>query len=458
MSKRPTVWVPIALWLICAACLAWQIFVPPFIGEANNGDFGKVSGHLSLAPVDGGDSNFVYFQPDWLHAKRNEWHSPYTSSEMALAWTALHLSGAAGENARFDIRWLGAVHALLFLAAFALLLRWHPLIAVAAMLAFTDVCYVAYLNSFYMDTAAVCGLLLQVVAACWIAVTDEPSPAQIVACGLAALLYATSKTQHALWSLLPAAFLAATGWRCRRTLTRGLAFGAAAAVLIAAVLLFATADRTNPAQAIFNKLFFQLGVAPGGSATLLELGVQPTELHYIGTHSYVPGSPANDRDWVEAFAKRTGYGRLAGWYLRHPGRAFGLLWDTLAKDAPEMRQNNLSNFRRQDGHPAAARTTQFAVWSDLRSTLTSRWPWHMVLWYVLFVAGGILVLRAPRFAAEARLAWIGLGIALMGAGQFAVAALADCLETGRHLFLFNACTDVMFCLAVAYLVSRRARA
>jgi hypothetical protein len=82
----------------------------------------------------------------------------------------------------------------------------------------------------------------------------------------------------------------------------------------------------------------------------------------------------------------------------------------------------------------------------------------MVLWYVLFVAGAILVLRAPRFASEVRLAWIGLGIAMLGAGQFAVAALADCLETGRHLFLFNASTDLMFCLAVAYLVSRRARA
>jgi hypothetical protein len=68
-----------------------------------------------------------------------------------------------------------------------------------------------------------------------------------------------------------------------------------------------------------------------------------------------------------------------------------------------------------------------------------------------------MVLRAPRFDAEARVAWIGLGIAVLGAGQFGVAALADCLETGRHLFLFNACTDIMFCLAVAYLVSRRAR-
>jgi hypothetical protein len=46
---------------------------------------------------------------------------------------------------------------------------------------------------------------------------------------------------------------------------------------------------------------------------------------------------------------------------------------------------------------------------------------------------------------------------VLGAGQFGVAALADCLETGRHLFVFNVCTELMFLLAVAYLASRRAR-
>ena len=454
MPGRATTWFRVGLWLTFAALLAFQVLAPPFVGIANNGDFGKIAGHLSLQAPDEGASNFIYFQPDYVHTARNYWKSPYASSEIVLVWVALHLSGATGEGDHFDIRWLGAVHGVIVLAAFALLLRQRRIgVAVLAMLIFTDISYTAYLNSFYMDAAALCGLLLLAAAAVGIAGTKEPSPAQILLCAFAAILYLTSKTQHALWALLPAVLLAATGLRCKRPLTRRLAWVGAVGVLLAGGLLLATADPTNRAQALFNKLFTQIGAAPDGAAMLQELGVQPEEMRYIGTHSFSPGSPAANRAWVEAFYNRTGFARLAGWYVRHPGRTLKILWATLATDAQTMRPENLSNFRREDGHPPGARSTRFALWSNFRAALLARWPWHMVLWYAVFIGGAIGVLGSPR----SRVAWIGLGVAALGLGEFAAAALADCMETARHLFLFHACSDLTFCFAAAYLAARLAR-
>jgi hypothetical protein len=447
--------IRIGLWLLAAACLTLQFCVPPFIGLADNADFGKVAGHLALAPVDLGASNFIYFQPNYLHTVRNYWNSPYESSETFLAWTALQISGARGEGARFDIRWLGAVHAALWLAALALLLRQRRIAGVvAAILIFTDVCYVSYLNTFYMDAAAMSGFLILCASACWIAAVEEPSPGQIVACSLGALIYVTAKTQHAIWLLLPVVFLAGTGLRCKRALTRRLALGLAVVVFASGAYMLATADPTNRAQALFNKLFFQIGMAPDGAAVLREMGVREDELRYIGTHSYAPGTPAGDQTWAQNFYAHTGYPRLAAWYVRHPGRAIGLLWSTLAKDAQELRQNNLSNLRRQDASGTNLRTDRFAVWSNFRSALLRRWPWHMVLWYVLFLAGVATMVLGPRSGAERRLAWVAAGVALLGLGHFALAALADCLETGRHLLLFQACTDVTICFAVGYAAAR----
>jgi hypothetical protein len=225
-------------------------------------------------------------------------------------------------------------------------------------------------------------------------------------------------------------------------------------VLAAGVLFLASADPTNRAQALFNKLFYQIGVAPGGAGYLRELGVRPEEMRYIGVHSFVPGSPAADRAWVESFYTRTTYSRLAGWYLRHPRIVLSTLWYVLTVDGPEFRQTNLSNFRRQDKRPPSALSDRFALWSGLRIWLLKRWPWHMPLWYTLFISATIAVLRSPRSAAERRLAWLAFAVAAFGLGQFGVAALADCLETGRHLFLFQVLTDVTICFAAAWLASR----
>src|ERR1035437_6050760 len=114
-----------------------------------------------------------------------------------------------------------------------------------------------------------------------------------------------------------------------------------------------------------------------------------------------------------------------------------------------MRPVNLGNFRAEDGHAAGARTQRFAVWSNWRSAMLRRWPWHMVAWYVVFLAG-CLVSGSP-------VRWVAMGIAALGAGEFAAAALADSLDAGRHLFLFHAATDLTVCFAAAWLLQKMAQ-
>lgn len=438
MPARPNSWLRLALLLAAALCLAGQLLGPDAIGIANNGDFGKVYGYLSLAPR-GPETNFVYFQPEYTYSARNFWNSPYHSAETALAWAATRLAGATREGAGFDLRWLGALHASLCLAALAMFLlacRPFPLYALAPLLLFTDVCYTAYLNSFYMDAAALCGLLLMTAAAVWL-VTDRTA-APLCAFIAAALLFATSKAQHSIWAWLPAAFLLwhAARHRCHRA----LAASGAALVLCAGVAMLLTTDGSYRGQAVFNVIFYRLG--PAG-ADLRELGVAPEEFRFRGMHAYSEGAPAADRRWTEQFYARTGVARLLHWYLRHPLRTSCFLAGTLRDAAPEMRPENLSNFPQAAGRAPGARTTRFALWSDLRAAMLRHWPWHMPVWYLLFAAGCAWS-RSP-------LKWLGLGIAVLGAGEFVAASLGDALDAGRHLFLFHAATDLTVCFAVAWL-------
>jgi hypothetical protein len=160
------------------------------------------------------------------------------------------------------------------------------------------------------------------------------------------------------------------------------------------------------------------------------------------------GAPTADRQWTEDFYARTGFGRLLGWYARHPADTFQVLRETLTEGAPEMRPVNLGNFRVQGGRPPGARTQRLAAWSDLRSALLRRWPWHLVLWYAAFIA--VCVVIAARDASP--VVWVAIGIAVLGTGEFLAASLGDCLDAGRHLFLFQAATDLTVCFAAAWAI------
>ena len=426
-----------------------RLLLPGFVGIANNGDFAKVSGWLCLRPR-GPETNFLYFQPDYMWLARNYWDSPYHSSETILAWLATRLAGATHEGAAFDIRWLGAIHSALYLAAFGILLaalrglgrRLQTALALLPLLIFTDVCYTAYLNSFYMDAAALCALLLMAASAVWMTANPSPRAAPLAVFALAALQFVTSKTQHAIWMWLPAALLIAWGvqWKGR---WRASAWISAGLVLLAGGGMVVSSDASYRAQALFNILFYRLG--PAG-VDLRTLGVRPEEMRYIGMHAYMAGAPTVDRQWMEGFGRRTGFARLAGWYARHPASTLGFAAKTLQEGGPEIRPSNLGNFRAEDGRPPVARTERFVWWSKWRSELSRRWPWHLVVWYPVFLVG-CLASRSP-------MRWVAMGIAVLGAGEFCAAALADCLDAGRHLFLFQAATDLTICFAGAWLVGK----
>jgi hypothetical protein len=437
------------LWTAGAVCLAVQVLLPGFIGIANNGDFGKVYGWLCLAPR-GVETNFTHFQPDYVWSARNYWNSSYHSSESTLAYLATRIAGATHEGAAFDIRWLGALHAALCLAAFGILLaglrnrgwRMQAASALVPLVAFTDVCYTAYLNSFYMDAAALCGLLLMTAAAVWMVAFTSPRAAPLCVFVLAALLFVTSKTQHAVWMGLPAALLIAWGVQWNRR-WRTVAWSAAGLVLLAGAGMLISTDGAYRGEALFNVLFYRLG--PAG-ADLAPLGVAPEELRYRGMHSYMPGAPTVNRQWTEEFGRRTGFARLLAWYARHPRSTLGFLAETLKQGAPEMRPVNLGNFRAEDGRAPGARTERFAMWSDFRAWLLRRWPWHLPVWYVVFLAGCLAIHSPVR--------WVAIGIAALGLGEFALAALGDSLDAGRHLFLFQTATDLTICFAAAWLLQK----
>jgi hypothetical protein len=409
----------LVLLALCAAVLALQLFIPPYIGIANNGDFGRVCARFSLAPADGWVDNFRYFVAGYYYSPANYWRSDFVTSEILLAAPPALLVQSLG-GAMFNIRWMGAVHAALFVAAYALLLfRLRPLglwrQAVCGLIAlwiFADAAYVAYFNSFYSDTAAILGLLLAVAAA-------RRNAGLFV---LGSLLFITSKGQHAMWGFVPAVLLFYS-WRVWPGVV----------LLAASIATLALTPSTYRIVPVYDIIFQRIAAhSTSPLADLRELGLGEDELRLVGT------LPSSNQQTAADLLHRTGYGKIVRFYLRHPARTLWLLHDDLRLQTFQIRPQDLSNFQRQEGHPPYDLTTRFASWSGLRSRLFIWWPEHILLWYALFIAACI------RFRADP----VWYGVAALAILEFLGASLADGAETFRHLIVFHLLTDITFAAAI----------
>src|SRR5581483_10933147 len=209
----------IVLFAICVCLISVQIFVHPFIGMADNGDFPKVLGPLSLYPA--ADVHLkAYVVPVFRRAQMYRWKTPVFSSEIYFGRLAVGISRLFGNHKQFDIRYVGAVHASVFLIALPTLIivlrrrSWTfrlPLLAFVIWV-FTDVAYVAYYNSFYSDAAAVVALFVAVALALLIVARDGRSWLLLLAFAASSLLFITSKGQHGILGFIPAAFIIWITW------------------------------------------------------------------------------------------------------------------------------------------------------------------------------------------------------------------------------------------------------
>src|SRR5258708_35898312 len=112
MSHRPT---PFVL-LLAAGVLAWLLFLPPVIGLANNGDFGKLVGSHNLWVPN--ELEFAYAVDHYEIRADKHWDSDFLSSESLFVCAALALNR---NPSSFDMRWLGLCYSPVLLSALAVL-------------------------------------------------------------------------------------------------------------------------------------------------------------------------------------------------------------------------------------------------------------------------------------------------------------------------------------------------
>ncbi len=460
--KAFTGWSWEALCLLVYLTLAWtQLFVRPIVGMANNGDFPKVlaSHHVcdTCRPVE-----MAYVHARYVIDPECYWDSTLPSSESIFASVNTWSAALRGRN-NFSITGAGKAHLVFMLAALAILLwalhgasPWYrfglpPLV----ILIFSDVLYVSYLNSFYMDAASMVFLLPTVaLSAAWVL---RPRTWVAIAFGVAGLLLGLSKTQHFMTPVFLAGLAA---WFARQAFRQGARrhgwywSTSATAVALAAAATVGMTPGGYKAEPLYSLIFCRiLPELPSPVQALAELGLPESDVAYSGTHADSSNAAIASLEWRIDFNQRVTYTRLAGYYLRNPSVTLHLIWRGLTEDVPGMRPGGFGNYLREDGFPPGTQAQSFGWWSHARSWISWVFPVHIVIFYCLMGVGSFLCFSSRTWAARWPQYPLVAALAACGAVEFLFALLLDGTEMARHLFLFHVITETLIVSAVAAILS-----
>src|SRR5277367_3920673 len=110
----------IAVIAAAAAMLIYQLFIPPVVGLADQGDFVRTIGRFGYGPQHHGSLEYVYVEPKYIpdaHCRAPYWEQ--ANSEYLFVGAALLLNKLVTKDGALDITVAGFVHGLAFLAVFA---------------------------------------------------------------------------------------------------------------------------------------------------------------------------------------------------------------------------------------------------------------------------------------------------------------------------------------------------
>lgn len=454
--------------LVSALWVMWDVLSSPVKGLANQGDYQRLTVQLGVAPVRSQPySPYALTYLYKLHQslvqmgvaksvasspKLYSYYYGYHSSTLLMAKAAIGLHYLLGGGNTFDIRWLGFLNALVWLAALASLLvamrqlvpRARGAAVVLVALALTDFGYVEYFNSFFSEPAEMGFLLLALgLGACMVLVRRP-----WLAYGgfvLAACMAVSAKTEDAVLAIPVVALGVVLAWRHLGRLRARLA-GIAACGFIAAAGLWSWTDQVPylGKYQLYDSVFDGiLRSTPRPRQALTELGLRVSLVKYAG-YATADHRSAFAKPFIQSeFFDHISTAKIIKWYLHHPANLLSIL-KVAASRALYLRPP-YGNLPASSSSPTKL-YDKGSIWTTLHRSLFPHSLWFIVGVLVAgLVTGLVLWCRQPRSTSPEVLvaACLIAGIAFL---QVPVGGGLDGVI--KHNITFNALFDLVFIVLV----------
>ncbi|WP_336775711.1 glycan biosynthesis hexose transferase WsfD [Paenibacillus sp. MMO-58] len=455
-----------------ALILLIELFIPPFIGMADNGDYYRIlySNGLYFNAPDYTSQTLGYFVKNFgIFQYYNENSALLYSSQTLFVRLSLMISEWFGYNRQFDIRIQAALYGVLYVGAVYLLVKaavWKASrragygLALGAIFVFGDIGYLAYFNSFYSESVVLIMLMYLFSAGMLLYQRQYNDYFLLFLFGASAMILTTSKQQNAPIGLVVAMVAVLFVFLKRDRIFRTLAGLQAVVLLLTAVGTYVLI----PEQFVnINKYHAMtrgvLMTADNPEQALDYFGIDKQFAVLTGAIYYDQFSPipVESEEMQTQFLDKYGFPSIARYYLTHPDSA-GRIFETAAHNAFSNR-TKLGNYEESAGKPFGARTWAFSGYSYLKEWAAPKTSGFVVLWMIvivgLYAASFYQAVKERALRRTLRLSLI-LMMMLSGLCAMAVSVIgAGDADLAKHEFLFAVAFDLVTFWVIADCVCRR---
>lgn len=458
----------LAVFLAVMVLGIWLMFVPPYIGMADNGDFYRIIKPAGLYHLDtlSEDIFFDYYIREYgIYQYHNQYAQTFYSSQALFVGAAVWLDTLLTGDALFDLRVQAAMLLPLMALCAALMTRTilngnrHPVahvftVALAAWI-FADSAYLAYFASFFGESVVLIATVAMTGALLMLTLKRHRGFGWLSLYMVSALLLISSKQQNSPVGILLVPITLHLIWLHRDRLWRGVCAACAVVLAVTAVGMYAIIPddfvNINKYHAMTRGILLQ---ADNPEEALAEFGIDPQYSVLADTIYYdrVPLISPDDPALQSEFYAKYSFTKILAYYLRHPGKLISML-DLATQYSFTVPPQAMGNFEQSTGMPPGAQTDFFRTYSKLKANLTPD-AFAGVLFYFLlvFIAdfGGFKRALRERNVAGMLPLEIDVTLGLIGVSQMVISIVgAGDADLAKHLFLFNVCFDILMFLLLA---------
>ncbi|WP_223837159.1 glycan biosynthesis hexose transferase WsfD [Paenibacillus oceani] len=452
---------------------AIALFVPPYVGMADNGDFFRSIYSTGLYFSEPGNDGlrFGHFVKQYgIFQYFNENGSTIASSQTLFIKAAIGLNQLLFDPVVFDIRFQAAIFTLLLTAAIYLLVEaitWGVpkklgyLIAAIAIFIFGDTGYTAYFNSFYGESIVFVMVLL--LSASWLLMYRRRynDYAMLALFVVSALILTTSKQQNAPVGVIVAVMGISLLWMRKGKSFRIWTAGSLVLMFVTGLATYVMISKEfvniNQYHAMTRGVLMQ---SENPEETLRKFDIDEQYALLKGTIYYEPFATidVNSAELERQFYSKYSFVSILQYYATHPDK-LGSILNIAAKDAFSIRPQAMGNYEASAGKPFGAHTPFFSLYSWLKVKLAPKTFGFIVIWIAvvtgLYMPSFVAAVRARDFRQAQRLIMIVTMMLIGLAGVLASIIGAGDADLAKHQFLFTAAFDVVTYIIAADLISRR---